>query len=72
VAAAWFALYKLHMTLTILRKNKNTTTTNLLTPTDDLGLAQDPTERSWSGSNVSRAVQQRKNPRTPSRRPSTK
>ena len=46
VAAAEFALHQLHMTLTILRKNKNTTTTNLLTPTDDLELAQDPTERS--------------------------
>jgi hypothetical protein len=39
VAAAEFAL---HMTLTILRKNKNTTTSNLLTPIDDLGLAQRP------------------------------
>jgi hypothetical protein len=42
VAAAEFALHKLHMTLTILRKNKNTTTSNLLTPIDDLGLAQRP------------------------------
>jgi hypothetical protein len=40
VAAAEFALQKLHMTLTILRKNKNTTTTNLLSPVDDLRLAQ--------------------------------
>jgi hypothetical protein len=42
VAAAEFALHKLHMTLTILRKNKNTTTTNLLTPLSDPGLAQRP------------------------------
>jgi len=41
VAAAEFALHEFHMTLTILRKNKNTTTTNLLTPINDLGLAQD-------------------------------
>jgi hypothetical protein len=40
VAPAEFALHKFHMTLTILRKNKNTTTTNLLTPTSDLRLAQ--------------------------------
>ena len=40
VAATEFALHKLHMTLTILRKNKNTTTTNLLTPLSDLRLAQ--------------------------------
>jgi hypothetical protein len=42
VTAAEFALHK---TLTILRKDKNTTTSNLLTPTDDLGLAQDPIEK---------------------------
>ncbi|HEV2120877.1 MAG TPA: hypothetical protein VGS11_12345 [Candidatus Bathyarchaeia archaeon] len=42
MAAAGFALHKLHMSLTILRKNKNTTTTNLLTPTDDLRFAQRP------------------------------
>ncbi len=42
VAVAEFALYKLHMTLTILRKNKNTTTTKTLTPIYYLRLAQDP------------------------------
>ena len=42
VAVAEFALYKLHMTLTILRKNKNTTTTKTLTPINYLRLAQDP------------------------------
>ena len=62
VAAAEFPLYKLHMTLTILRKNKNTTTTNLLTPINDLGLAQDPVkEKSQSGSHVNKAVQRDKN-----------
>src|SRR5713101_8845613 len=45
VAAAEFALHKLHMTLTILRKNKNTTTSNLLTPLSDLRFAQDPTRK---------------------------
>jgi hypothetical protein len=45
VAVAEFALHKLYMALTILRKNKNTTTSNLLTPIDNLGLAQDSTER---------------------------
>jgi hypothetical protein len=45
MAAAEFALHQLHMTLTILRKNKNTTTTNLLTPTDNLRLAQRPGQK---------------------------
>src|SRR6266446_9379120 len=68
VAAAEFALQKLHMTLTILRKNKNTTTTNLLTPTDDLGLAQPDPKNPWSGSNVSRSILQNKNPVLPPQR----
>ena len=45
MAAAEFALHKLHMTLTILRKNKNTTTSNLLAPIDNLGLAQRSRQR---------------------------
>jgi hypothetical protein len=50
------------MTLTILRKNKNTTTTNLLTPLSDLRLAQ-KTRRNeaWSGSHVRKAVQEDEN-----------
>ena len=48
VTAAEFALHKLPMTLTILRKNKNTTTTNLLIPIDDLGLVQTRTEKELS------------------------
>jgi hypothetical protein len=42
VTAAEFALHKLHVTLAILRKNKNTTTSNLLTPLNNLRLAQRP------------------------------
>ena len=44
VAAAIFALHKLHMTLTILRKNKNTTTSNFLAPLSDPRLTQDPNQ----------------------------
>ena len=65
MAAAGFALDKLHMTLTILRKNKNTTTTNPLTPLSDLGLAQDVCQKKlYSRSDVSRAVLQGEDPRT--------
>ena len=60
VAAAEFAL---HMTLTILRKNKNTTTTNLLSPVDDLRLAQKiRTEKTMIMVDVRKSVLWNKNP----------
>ena len=40
-----FALDKLHLTLTVFRENKNTTTRNLLSPLSDLVLAQRARQR---------------------------
>ncbi len=45
VADARVCLDKLHLTLTVFRENKNTTTRNLLSPLSDLVLAQRARQR---------------------------